>query len=110
MFKKLSNLFIYLVASLPLVLASPALARKTTTEFGDFATIGEFMTAVFSNFNKIILGIAIIMVIYAGFLYLTSRGDEKQIDQAKTILIGVISGFLLLAGAGLIIQWFSGSI
>jgi membrane protein insertase Oxa1/YidC/SpoIIIJ len=39
---------------------------------------------------------ALINFIYAGFLYMTSAGNDKQIARAKTVMAGTLIGIVLL--------------
>ncbi|MCL5795623.1 MAG: hypothetical protein M1338_04705 [Patescibacteria group bacterium] len=48
--------------------------------------------------------LAIIMLIYAGYLYVTSMGNPDNINSAKEIIIGALSGLLLLILASLILR------
>jgi hypothetical protein len=52
-------------------------------------------------FLTIVVAIAVIMFVYAGFLYLTSGGDDEKIKSAKNYLLYGIIGIAvaLLAGA-----------
>lgn len=52
-------------------------------------------------FLTIVVAIAVIMFVYAGFLYLTSGGDDEKIKSAKNYLLYGIIGVAvaLLAGA-----------
>ncbi|MBI2464139.1 hypothetical protein HYV57_04230 [Candidatus Peregrinibacteria bacterium] len=52
--------------------------------------------------------IAILAVIYAGFLYITSRGEEEGVTQAKKILTGVVLGLILTAASYAIINTLIG--
>lgn len=52
--------------------------------------------------------IAILAVIYAGFLYVTSRGEEEGVTQAKKILTGVVLGLVLTAASYAIINTLIG--
>lgn len=47
--------------------------------------------------------VAVLLFIYAGFLYLTSGGDDSQVSQAKTIFINVAVGFSIMLLAYLIV-------
>lgn len=52
-----------------------------STAFGDIANVLMFLVGA----------IAVIAIIYGGFLYVTSTGDAKRVEAAKnTILYGVI--------------------
>lgn len=48
--------------------------------------------------------LAAIVFAYAGFLFLTSRGNEQQISQAKQIFWSVLIGFVIAFGAWLIVD------
>jgi Zn-dependent protease with chaperone function len=47
--------------------------------------------------------VAVLLFIYAGFLYLTSGGNDSQVKQAKTIFINVAIGFAIMLMAYLIV-------
>lgn len=48
--------------------------------------------------------IVIIAIIYAGFLYTTARGNERQITKAHTVIKGVLIGSAIILGAFVIAQ------
>jgi hypothetical protein len=41
-------------------------------------------------------GVAFILIIYSGFLYMTSGGDKQKVQAAKELMTAAISGLLLL--------------
>ncbi len=43
--------------------------------------------------------IFLIMMIYAGILWMTARGNEKRVDTAKTMLADTIVGIIIVAAA-----------
>ncbi|MCA9361307.1 hypothetical protein KC845_01975 [Candidatus Kaiserbacteria bacterium] len=47
--------------------------------------------------------IIIFFIIYAGFLYVTARGNEQQLQQANRALLYAIVGGLLILGAYVLI-------
>lgn len=49
--------------------------------------------------------LAVLMIIYAGYLYVFSQGDTSKLTQAKEILVGTLLGFLLLLIIGLILDF-----
>jgi|GEM_PF-6590525 len=56
----------------------------------------SYVTAL-STFAVYLGGIlATLMIIYAGFIYLTSSGDTSKLNSAKEILLGSILGFIML--------------
>jgi hypothetical protein len=46
--------------------------------------------------------VAVIMVMYAGFLFVTARGNEAQITKAKQALLYAVIGAAILLGAKVI--------
>lgn len=50
-------------------------------------------------------GIAVILIIYAGFLYTTSSGNPQKINAAKELLTAALSGLILLIFAAFILRF-----
>ncbi len=47
-----------------------------------------------------VLGIIfVVLVVYAGFLYLTAQGDEKKVTKAKDILARAVIGLVIIIAA-----------
>ena len=66
----------------------------TNTSFG-----GSLRQAIVTviNFMLFFLGIiAVAFVIFAGFLFLTSRGDDGQVEKAKKTLIYAVIGIVIV--------------
>ena len=58
------------------------------------------------NWMSIIVGIvAVIMVIYGGFRYITSGGDSNNVSSAKSTLIYAIIGLIIVALAQVIVHF-----
>jgi len=68
--------------------------------------IGKFI-AIFIN---IVGAIALLMVIYGGFLWLTSRGDSGQIKKGKDTLVWAGLGLVLIFSARAILTLFFSTI
>lgn len=41
----------------------------------------------------------LLLTLYAGFLYMTARGDEKKVSTAKNILVGAVIGMVIIASS-----------
>ena len=54
--------------------------------------------------------VAVVMVIYAGFLFVTARGDTGQITKAKDALLWAVIGAAILLGAWIISEAISKTI
>jgi hypothetical protein len=72
------------------------------TELGDFRNVGEFVSALLAWAYPIIGSLAVLMLIIAGYMYMTSQGNPDQIKKAKEIIIGVVLGVALLYLASLL--------
>jgi hypothetical protein len=56
-------------------------------------------------FSEIVGAISIIMIIYAGFRYITSGGDSGKVGNAKTTLIYALVGLVIVVLAQLIVRF-----
>ncbi len=65
------------------------------TEFGQ-TNFGQYMSKILTWLVTIVGSLAALMFIYAGYVYVTSQGNPEGITQAKDIIIGVITGIVLL--------------
>lgn len=43
--------------------------------------------------------IFLVLMVYAGYLWMTARGDESQIDKAKNIISAAMIGLVIVLGA-----------
>ena len=65
--------------------------------------IGEYITGIY-NYGVNIAGIlAAIMLMAGGLLWLVSGGDAGRITQAKELIIGSVTGLIILAGSYIIL-------
>lgn len=105
--KYLQKTFILLFGSV-ILLPSIVLAqgRSVNTELGpNVNNLGQFIDLLFNKWGiPITAGIAVIMFMYAGYLYMTSQGDSGKIGEAKEIIIGVIVGVMLLFTVGILMR------
>ena len=112
MFKKLITLVVGL--SLCLSFATPVLAQDYITadellQAGDEGSIGEVaglgeedLTAVIARIIRAILGflgiVAVVIIIWGGFLWMTSGGTEEKVTKArKFIIMGIVGLAIVLA-------------
>ncbi len=96
--------------ALPLALPSAHVAHAQNSltgqlkEVADETELGnEDLTTTIGQLINVFLGllgiIFLILVIYAGFLWMTSAGDEKKVGTAKNILISAVVGLVVLLSA-----------
>ncbi len=61
------------------------------------------ISVIVSNVIKILLSflgiIFVVLIIYAGFLWMTAAGDENKISKAKTLIAGAIIGLAIVLAA-----------
>lgn len=90
--------------------------KGTVDLFFDFDTMfggtcpdyGCWITKVWAWATMIMLPLSIIMLIAAGALYATSSGNPDRISLAKKIIIGVLSGLVLIVLARVLLINFVG--
>lgn len=69
----------------------------------DAESFEEVVQKLAAWFYVILTPVAIIMVLYSAFLFMTSAGDEEKIKRAKRTLLWVLVGVLIIIiGAGFI--------
>ena len=113
--KKTNQYLLSLILLSVFLFSSPALALSFKDSFSKTGSLGSFskeagfaaepvavegyigliLTAFFS-----ILGIiAVILIIYSGFTWMTARGNESQVTKAKDNLFSVLIGLIFIVGA-----------
>ncbi|MEI6039894.1 MAG: pilin [Candidatus Berkelbacteria bacterium] len=79
---------------------APVTQSNTTgnidTDFGRVNNIGDYISKFFVWGLPILSGLAIAIFMYAGYLYMTSQGNQENITTAKDLMMGVVLGLLLL--------------
>jgi predicted transporter len=85
---------------------------KLKNPLGDTVTsLQGFLEAVLNNIVLPIGSIIIVLfIIYSGFLFVTARGNEDQIEKAKHTLLYVVIGAAILLGAVAISTAISGTV
>ncbi|MFH1047917.1 MAG: pilin [Patescibacteria group bacterium] len=66
--------------------------------------IGEIIGAVLGMVGVLFF----ILMIYAGFLWMTSRGNEEQVTKAKNIFSGAIIGLFIIVTAYYLVDFLFG--
>ncbi len=100
------------IYSFPLLLAT-----SDDTDFQSFrpTSIGEISIAdVLDRMIDIIWGIvgliAVIYLIYGGFLYMTSGGSEEQVGKAKNVMMYAFIGIIIIALSYAIVNFVMGKL
>jgi len=63
---------------------------------GKSYTFSQYVRAIYAFSMKAAVALATLMMVYAGYKYLTSRGDSGAINEAKDILFSTLMGAALL--------------
>lgn len=67
--------------------------------------IGNLAKNIVNIFSFIVGAVAVLMIIYGGFRYITSGGDSGSVGNAKNTLIYAIVGLIIVALAQIIVQF-----
>jgi len=77
----------------------------TCTDAKGAPTIPGLVNTIINILSWIVGVLAVIMVIIAGFKYVTSNGDSGQVSSAKTTLIYAIVGVVIVALSQTIVKY-----
>ena len=82
-----------------LPLLAQAQIQFQVQNFLKFDSVEDILVAVLNIFIVIATPIIVFFIIYAGFLYVTARGNAEQTQQATRALTYAIIGGVLILGA-----------
>lgn len=68
-------------------------------------TLSDKIRTVINVFSAIVAAVAVIMIIVAGFRYITSGGKEEGVKAAKTTIMYALIGLVIVALAQVIVQF-----
>jgi hypothetical protein len=91
---KLKNIFYFILGGF--IFFVPSAAFAITTEVGPADNLAQYVSLLLTKLMFPIAGFAILAIIFAGYLYMTSQGNPESVNKAKDIIIGVVVGVLLL--------------
>lgn len=75
--------------------------EETLRHAGD---VGSYITILYKWVLPFCAGLAVLMMIYAGYLYMTSQGNPDNMKQAKDYIISALVGLALIILAGVILR------
>jgi lysylphosphatidylglycerol synthetase-like protein (DUF2156 family) len=98
---------ILVVVALAFVLAPDVLAQNnfglSTATKGTGIPSGTQISSIIANILKIALQFVgtlfLLLMVYAGFLWMTARGEETKVKTAKQLISGAIIGVIIIASA-----------
>ncbi len=99
----MKKIIIFLVSCVLLLVSVSASAQITLPNPAGVKTFEALISAIANFIASLVGGLAVIMFIWSGILYLTSRGDPGQLQKAhKALLYAVIGAAIALSAAALI--------
>ena len=101
------NIFVFMILALPLISFADSLTPDCSGTTCGYADFMELIKRVISFAIKVGVAFSAIVFAYAGWLYMTSGGDEGKVKQATEMLTKLLWGFLFALGAFLIVQLLS---
>jgi len=105
------KLFVLGFLALGLFVALPALAQiNTGIEFGQYTgLVNTDIRIIVAKIIRVALGllgiVALGFLLYGGFIYMTSEGNEKKLEEAKTIIKNAVIGLVIILSAFSIAQF-----
>lgn len=96
------------LAIVAITIALIYLYTKQVITADDAQFVTTDLTSFVQDFYKwaltISISLAVLMLVYAGYLFVTSAGNVDQVNKAKEYIIGALSGLVFLILASLIYQ------
>ena len=69
------------------------------------SALNNLITQIINVFSIIVGVIAVIMIIYGGFRYITSGGDSGKVGEAKNTIVFALVGLIIVALAQFIVKF-----
>ena len=81
-----------------------------TAGFATTATIPIIITRLIRTFLSFLGIIAVVIVLYGGFMYMTAGGNDDRVKKAKKVLLNAVIGIVLILSAFGIVQFILGKL
>ncbi len=75
-----------------------------------FDSLTGFLMAIINVILILAVPIIVLFIIYAGFLFVTARGNETQLETAKSALLWSVVGGVIVLGAKIILTIVQGTV
>ena len=110
-FDRITYLFVLGVLFVPSFMkAAGGDTVKLNNPIGGTTTLSAFITQILGVVITIATPIAILAIIYSGFLFVKARGNPTELETAKKTLMGTLIGVMVLLGAQLLSSVIEGTI
>ena len=78
---------------------SPAPAGNSLNPLGSVDNLWQLLINIFAALLEIALPVAVLMLVYSGYLFVTAMGSESQVRNAQENLKNTLIGIAVLLGA-----------
>jgi len=106
LFQKVSTASILSLATVSTVYAQDIIqvgdAPSAASQSGDLRSVINSFVNYFLSFLGLL---AVMMIIYAGILMVSSAGDEEQSKKGKTIILWAVIGIVIILLSYTIVSW-----
>ena len=90
-------------------LAFPATGSNPTVQCAGFtqeeSQVNTLIATIINIFSVVVGIIAVIMIVYGGFRYITSGGDSGKVTSARNTILYAIIGLIIVALAQFIVKF-----
>jgi hypothetical protein len=84
---------------------NPPGTNCANTTNGGVSKINTLITQIINVFSVVVGIVAVIMIIYAGFRYITSGGASDKVGNAKNTILYALIGLVIVALSQLIVKF-----
>jgi len=111
-FLKEKMTIVFLVFLLPIIVLAQGGSNITTKIDNPLSadSLFCFLKDVLDVFLTVGIIIAVLFMVYAGFLFVTARGAETQLTTAKKAFLGAVFGTTIIMGVWVIAQAIVGTV
>ena len=95
----LSFMFMFSFASVALAVDAPGGGTVESSGIEDMDDVVELIEAIAGWFQVIVLALAVFMIIWSGFTWMTAGGDDEKLGEARQRLIYALVGIAVVVVA-----------
>ncbi len=89
--------------------SDPGECSATTSEDGE-QKVNDLIKDIINIFSIVVGVVAVVMIIYGGFRYITSGGDSGNVTTAKNTILYALVGLLIVVFAQVVVKFILGKI
>lgn len=102
-----------MITGLVTLLPSVALAQLTGVDAPAGTARGDLQSVIMQVINYVLTFVGVIALaylIYGGFRYITSGGNETNVEEAKSIIINAIIGIVVIGVSAALVNFVVGAV